>query len=196
MGSVLPTFRRISIAVMLAGEAIGCGSPTQPGSNGQVQVAGTVRDFQTNAAVGGARVTFDNVTAMTDANGVYSLTVQAGQYTISIDGERIAVVNLKDRTYRGDVYVHLTGCIARYGTVVDSWTRRPVPSATVSVGGMSVVTDRAGWFRLSLGCPGVPCIGFNTTFLTITHPDYRSGSFIAGRGVCFVERVDYELEPR
>ena len=71
-----------------------------------------------------------------------------------------------------------------------------MPGATVSVGGVSVVTDRAGWFRLSLGCPNMPCIGFNTTFVTVTHPDYRNGSFVAGRGVCFVERVDYALEPR
>jgi len=42
----------------------------------------------------------------------------------------------------------------------------------------------------------MPCIGFNTTFVTVTHPDYRNGSFVAGRGVCFVERVDYALEPR
>lgn len=182
--------------MILAGGVIGCGgSPTQPG-DGQVQVAGSVRDFRTNAVVGGAHVTIGNATATTDASGVYSLTVQAGEQRVSVDGESIAVVNLKDRTYRGDFFVHLTGCIARYGTVVDSWTRRPVPGATVSVGGVSVATDRAGWFRLSLGCPGVPCVGFNTTFLTITHADYRNGSFVAGRGVCFVERVDYELQPR
>jgi len=28
---------------------------------------------------------------------------------------------------------------------------------------------------------------------TLGPPGYRDGSFIAGRGVCFVRRVDYEL---
>jgi hypothetical protein len=153
-------------------------------------------DFRTNAAISGARVTIGDATVATDESGVYSLTVPAGGQNVSIDGESIGVVNMKDRTYCGDFYVHGTGCIARYGTVVDSETRQPVVGARVSVAGVTVATDYAGWFRLTLGCPGTACVGFYTTFLSITHPKYVDGSFIAGRGVCFVERVDYELKPR
>src|ERR1700704_2342384 len=49
-------------------------------------------------------------------NGTYSLTVPAGDQHISVDGESVADVAMKDRTYRGDFYVQLTGCVARYGT--------------------------------------------------------------------------------
>jgi hypothetical protein len=47
---------------------------------------------------------------------------------------------------RGDFCVHVTGCIARYGTVVDNRTRRPVCGATVAVGGITAGTDPTGWF--------------------------------------------------
>lgn len=173
-----------------------CGdSPTEPSWDGQVRVSGFVRDFRTNTGVGGARVVVGNATVTTDATGFYSLTVPAGEQRVSIDEEMIAVANMRDRTYQGDFYVHLAGCVGRYGTVLDSVTRRGVARATVSVGGSGAVTDQNGWFQVSLGCPG-SCVGFNTTFLTITHPDYVSGSFVAGRGVCFVERKDYELTRR
>ena len=161
-----------------------------------MRIVGSVLDFQTNAAIGGAHVTIGNTTATTDAAGMYSMTVPTGEQSVSIDDESIGFVELKGRTYRGDFYVHAAGCIARYGTVVDSQTRRPVSSAAVSVGGVAGTTDQAGWFALKLGCPGASCIGFNTTFLSITHPNYVSGSFVAGRGVCGVRRVDYELVRR
>jgi hypothetical protein len=186
------------IAVMLAGTAIACGgSPTQPAWDGQVSVSGTVLDFQTDAAIRGANVTIGGATATTNDSGVYSLKVQAGgERTVSIDGELVAIVEMRDRTYRGDFYAHIAGCVARYGTVVDKQSRRPVYGARVSAGGAAVGTDQTGWFRLPLGCSGAQCVGFNTTFLSITHPSYVDGSFVAGRGVCFVRRVDYELEHR
>jgi len=192
--------KRISVAVTLT-SVIGCGgSATQPSSDGQVQVAGSVRDFLTNVAIGGARVSIGNATATADPNGVYSLTVPAGEHQVSIDGESIGPASMKDRTYRGDFYVHLNGCIARYGTVVDTRTRRPVANASVSVAGLfpvpTVATDRAGWFRLTLGCSGVTCIGSNTTYVLITHPDYVNRFSGEGRSLCLVQRADYELEPR
>ena len=195
----VPAVKRISIAVTLTA-VIGCGgSATQPSSDDQVQVAGSVRDFQTNAAIGGALVTIGNASATTDPNGVYSLTVPAGEHQVSIDGESIGPASMKDRTYRGDFYVHMNGCVARYGTVVDKQTLRPVANASVSVSGSvpaTVATDRAGWFRLSLGCPGVTCIGSNTTYVLITHPDYVNRFSGEGRSLCLVKRTDYELEPR
>jgi hypothetical protein len=128
--------------------------------------------------------------------GVYSLTVETGEQRVSVDDELVALVNLKDRTYRGDFFGRAAGCIARYGTIVDRQTRRPVSGAAVSAGGVTAATDQTGWFRLSLGCPETACVGFNTTFLVITHPNYVNGSFVAGRGICFVQRVDYELDRR
>ena len=163
-----------------------------------MQVTGTIRDFQSNAGIAGARVTIGSATATTDPGGVYSLTVEPGEQRVSIDDESLALVNLKDRTYRGDFFGHIAGCIARYGTIVDRQTRRPVSGAAVSATliGVTTATDQTGWFRLTLGCPGTVCVGSNTTFLTVTHPNYVNGSFPAGRGLCHVQRVDYELDRR
>jgi len=189
--------RRASIAIVLACCVSGCGgSPTEPPWDGFVRVAGTVRDFRTSAAVAGARVTIAGATGTTDAGGAYTLTVEAGEQTVSIDGATVATVNLKDRTYRGDFFVAATGCIARYGTVIDSLTRFSVAGASVSLSGTTGTTDQTGWFRLNLGCSGELCLGFNTTFASVSHPNYVTGSFVAGRGVCGVSRVDYELTPR
>jgi hypothetical protein len=77
-------------------------------------------------------------------------------------------------------------------------------AVTLGVPGLdtAVTTDQTGWFQMTLGCgvqrfpDGGPCVGFNTTDLSITHPNYVTGSFPAGRGVCGVHRVDYELDPR
>jgi hypothetical protein len=190
-------FTRTWSAVILAAGAIACnGSPTQPSGDAQVRVTGSVTDFHTNAAAGGALVAIGSATATTDASGRYVLTSPPGEQRVSVDGESLGVVNLKDQTYRGDFYVHAAGCIARYGSIVNKRTRRPVAGAAVSVAGMHGTTDQSGWFYLSLGCPGTLCNGFNTTFLSVTRAGYLDGSFVVGRGVCRVERVDYELEPR
>jgi hypothetical protein len=160
--------------------------------DGQVRVTGVVTAFQTKAPVAGALVNMGGNTTTTNASGAYQLTVAPAAHLVVINDDPIGVVTLKDRTYRGDFYTERTGCVARYGTLVDSATRQPIAGATVSVGGRNGTTDKAGWYDVSLGCTA-PCIGFNTTFLYISHPNYVDGRFVAGRGVCGVQRYDYEL---
>lgn len=199
MSHLASAIGRTSLAVVLLTACLACGgSPTEPTWNGRVQVTGTVRDFQSNVGIAGARISIGSATATTDPVGVYSLAVEAGQQRVSIDDESLGLVILNDRTYRGDFFGHNAGCIARYGTIVDRQTRRPVPGAAVSAnpGGVTTATDQTGWFRLTLGCPGTVCVGSNTTFLTVTHANYVNGSFPAGRGICQVQRVDYELDRR
>ncbi len=160
--------------------------------------------------VAGAHVSFGDITigtftATTDASGAYSLMVP-GRYELGVyvDGEWITAVTLEDRIYRGDFYVHGQQCVARYGTVIDSETGFPVFGAIVSVAATRTTTDGTGWFRLNIGCDppmigspmGPGCVGSNTTFATVTHPDYRAGSFVVGRGICSVQRVDWELQRR
>jgi hypothetical protein len=196
--SLVAASRKTSIVVILSGGVIACSaSPTQPSWDGQVRVTGSIREFPTDGAVSGARVAVGTTTATADANGAYSLMVAAGEQHVSVDGESIADITMNDRTYRGDFYVHLTGCVARYGAVIDKQTRQAVSGANLFFAGsrVPVVTDQTGWFRFSLGCPGTLCVGFNTSFVTITHPDYRDGSGVLGRGVCRVERADYALDP-
>ena len=200
MSLLTSAVRRAALAGVLLISGIGCGgSPTEPTWNGRVQVTGTIRDFQSNAALAGARVTIGSETATTDASGRYSLSIEPGSHGVLVDEESVALVTPTNRTYRGDFFGHLSGCVARYGTIVDKQTRQPVAGAVVSAGAATAATattDHTGWFRLSLGCPGSACVGFNTTFLTVTHPNYANASFVAGRGICFVSRVDYELDPR
>ena len=197
MISGFSAFNHVVIAAILGGGAIGCSqSPTQPSWDGQVRVTGAIRDFRSDVVISRARVAIGNAATTTDPSGAYSVTVPAGEQHVLVDGELIADVTMKDRTYRGDFYVHVTGCVARYGTVMDSVTRQPVPGASLSFAGdVPAVTDQTGWFRKSLGCPGTLCVGFNTSFVTITHANYRDGLGVLGRGICRVERADYELEP-
>ena len=174
--------------------AIGCNrSPTEPTPvwDGFVRVAGVITSYQINAAVASATVTIGTATATTDAAGFYRLRVAPGDYYVFVDEQRISSVRLHDQTYRGDFYVDGTNCIARYGTVVDKLSRKPIAGA--SVGG--TLTDGAGWYERRYGC-GQVCQGYNTTFVTITHPAYLDARPILGRGICFVSRADYELQPR
>ena len=209
MSRAVLILRRTFIAAILTTAVFGCGDssptlPTEANGNGVVRVGGSVRDLRTNTLISGARVslgTFDPsagsaAAATTAADGTYTLTVPPGGYLVSIDDESAGVVHLRIPAYRGDFFARTAGCIARYGTVIDKQSRRFIPGATVSLGGGTATTDSSGWFAVILGCGGSPCIGFNTTFATISHPNYMTAEIPAGRGVCFAQRVDYELEKR
>ena len=77
---------------------------------------------------------------------------------------------------RGDFLVRPGNCVARYGTVADGLTLLPITGATVALLGSSNVTDSTdstGWYRIDLGCPSNGLVGFNTTVVTVSHPDYR-----------------------
>lgn len=200
------------IAVVVAAGTLGCsGSPTQPGWDGRVRVTGTVREFATSVPVSAATIVLGNggagdLTATTDAAGVYLMTMSEGMYHVAINGESIADVTLKDPTYRGDFYIRLTDCVGRYGMVVDSRTRQPVSGATLLLSGASdplATTDQAGWFQWGMGkgCGGGPPLptgpcGFNTYVLRISHPAYPDTILESSRGFCFVRRLDVEMPPR
>jgi hypothetical protein len=202
------------ITALLVASAFGCsGSPAQPSWDGRVRVSGTVRDFATNAAVSAATVAFGNagageITATADAGGAYSLTALEGMYHVTINGESITDVTLRDPNYRGDFFIRLTDCVGRYGMVLDSRTRQPVSGATLTFGSDPyATTDQTGWFQQGMGLSmgtGMGCVrppfptgacGFNTYFLSITHPRYQVKPLESSRGFCFVRRIDVELEP-
>jgi hypothetical protein len=66
-----------------------------------VRVAGTVRDFPTSGTESAATVVLGNggagdVSATTDVSGAYALTVPQGMYHVTINGESIADVTLRD----------------------------------------------------------------------------------------------------
>jgi hypothetical protein len=98
--------------------------------------------------------------------------------------------------YRGDLLVRGGTCISRYGTLADARTLRPVGGATVSLGGQTAISEPDGWYRIDLGCPSTETIGFNTTFMRVSHPNYAMREQVVGRGIQRVSRLDVDLERR
>jgi hypothetical protein len=101
-------------------------------------------------------------------------------------------------TYRADFLVRPGTCVSRYGTLADARTLRPIAGATVSLslGGGSVISETDGWYRIDLGCPTSGQVGFNTTVIYVSHPNYVDQSQVVGRGVAGVTRLDFELQAR
>jgi hypothetical protein len=95
--------------------------------------------------------------------------------------------------YRGDLLVRPGTCVSRYGTLADGGTHRPVAGASVAIGGPGVnggtVSGLDGWYRIDW-------VGFNTTVLRVSHPDYIDPFRIVSRGVGGVTRLDVDLERR
>ncbi|OFW03246.1 MAG: hypothetical protein A3H96_19285 [Acidobacteria bacterium RIFCSPLOWO2_02_FULL_67_36] len=164
-------------------------------------IRGRVLDFGTNASVPGVVVQFtggaQEARATTDASGVYLMSMPSiGSFTVWMDGRHAGMARVTGSTYRGDLLVDTGTCISRYGTLVDARTLQPVAGATVSVAGVTTTSGQDGWYRIDLGCPSEGTIGFNTTFLYVTHPNYAPSSQVVGRGVQGVSRLDLHLEQR
>jgi hypothetical protein len=158
-------------------------------------VAGQVRDFSTGAGVGGLTVAFGDVSAVTGADGLYSFpTMSVGTYYPTIDGQRVGMSHVTGASYRGDFLVRPGTCVARYGTVSDPATHKPVSGAMLSLGGKMTGSGVDGWYRLDYGCPSEGWVGFNTIFIYASHPDYGDTSQIVGRGIAGVARLDIELQ--
>jgi hypothetical protein len=162
-----------------------------------------VLNFVTNTGVPGATVAFGDVTAVTDAGGSYTLVVQRiGRYDDAlVDGALIGQrVDVTGSAYRGDFLVRGGMCVSRYGTIADAGTLRPIVGATVRFNGPglsdSAVSGSDGWYRIDLGCPANGLVGFNTTEVVVSHPNYMDQSYPAGRGVSGVWRLDLELQRR
>jgi hypothetical protein len=212
----MPRHRRATTIMVLLVSAVGCdtqppGAPSHA-TVGPVAVSGRVLEFSTNAGVAGAIVSFGTIdngpfaavgTATSNAAGSYTLSVPTNAQTpglrpwyVQVDGALIGLARLAVHGYRGDLFVHPGTCVSRYGVVTDSQTLRPIAGATVKLSGASVGTAIDGWYRIDFGCPANSLVGFNTTFMNITHPDYLDGSEIVGRGVYSVERIDVWLQRR
>lgn len=192
------------VLAVLALAAGGCGGQgtTGPSSTG-VSVSGDVLAFSTEAGVPGAVVQFrgdataGETLATTDASGRYALSLPAaGSFTILVDGQYAGVGRVTGSRYRGDLFIRGGTCISRYGTLADARTLRPVGGATVSMGAGTTISEPDGWYRIDLGCPATGSIGFNTTFMTVTHPNYAKRDQVVGRGIAGVSRMDLDLERR
>ena len=187
----------LAVLVLLAA-ACDRHAPSGPSSVG---VSGRVVDFARGFGVPGAAVAFGEMTAMTDANGRYTIEhLTSGQYEPRVDGVWMGQSRVTGPAYRADLLVHPGTCVSRYGTLADARTRNPVVGATVRFVGPglsdSAVSGSDGWYRIDLGCPANGLVGFNTTMLAASHPQYLDASQSVGRGVGGATRLDLDLEPR
>jgi hypothetical protein len=215
---MLPRHRRAAAIMVLLVSVVGCasqppGAPSHANTNiGPVIVSGRVLDFSTNAGVAGATVSFGTTdggpfaavgTTTSNATGSYTLSMATvaqmpgpRPWDVEVDSVWIGRALLMVAGYRGDLLVHPGTCVTRYGIVADSQTLRPIASATVKLLASSAVTTIDGWYRIDLGCPANSWVGYNTTFLYVTHPEHMDGSETVGRGVHSTERIDVWLQPR
>jgi len=166
-----------------------------------VSIRGQAVNYRTNIGISSAVVRFMGeerpiiVDAMTDQNGFYTMTLPiAGFFSLWVTGAQVGAGHVSSSAYRGDLFVNDAACIARYGTLADARTLRPIAGATVYLAGNEAVSGLDGWYRLDFGCPPARQSG-NTTYMAITHPNYSRRDVVVGRGVQEVYRVDVDLEP-
>jgi hypothetical protein len=174
---------------------------TAPSPSLNVSIGGQAVNYRTNSGISGAVVRFVGeerpivVEAITDRNGSYTMTLPiAGFFSLWVAGARVGAGHVTSSAYRGDLFVNDAACIARYGTLADARTLRPIAGATVHLAGNEAVSGLDGWYRLDFGCPSTRQSG-NTTYMAITHPNYARRDVVVGRGVQEVDRVDVDLEP-
>ena len=156
--------------------------------------SGRVVDYTTNGGVAGARVSFGDKSAITGSDGSYVLDTPDGRYEPRIDDVSAGVARVTGEAYRGDFLVRAGTCVGRYGTISDRGATQPIAGATVSLGGQNVTTGTDGWYRIDLACPATGVLGFNTTFISVSHPDYTNASIVVGRGVAGYTRIDLEMD--
>lgn len=186
------------------------GTVPPPTNTSPVRVQGTVLDFQTAQPIPGAIVGFSTdgnatnmtETSVTNANGRYSLTEPPARgigryYYFFVNGQSVGWGYPRAANYRADVAVDKGLCVSRYGMVLDSQTYFPVAGASVISLSNTVLatTDRNGWYQVDWGC-GVGFVGFNTTWLIMSHPSYNTTTFASGRGQAGVRREDVILTLR
>ena len=177
-------------------------SVTGPSELG-VPIQGQVLTFRTRTPMVGAVVQFriepfvESREARTDARGSYRISLQSiGYFQVWVNGTWSGYARVTGPSYRGDLLIDTGPCVARYGVIADAQTGRPVTGATVRVGQDIVVSRGDGWYFLDFGCPSSGTIGFNTTFMAISHPDYETANAVLGRGIQTVLRHDVNLNHR
>jgi hypothetical protein len=118
-------------------------------------------------------------------------------YSFAVNNSPAGIGYPAGPNYRGDLLVDTGTCVARYGIVMDARTLRPIAGARLGFAATTESTTASdGWYRIDWGCPSSGTIGFNTTFLSASHPRYTPQQQILGRGIRRVQRLDFLLEEK
>lgn len=135
-------------------------------SGGNGTITGTIRDVNTSSPLSGVTVSSDvNVTATTDANGVYTMSVASGLRILTaslnnyLSSTAVVFVNA-NQTVTQDLYLAPTNAAQGTvnGTVRDAVNNQPIGDVTIQVtGGPSTTTNASGFYTLSLN-PGTHAI--------------------------------------
>jgi hypothetical protein len=172
-----------------------------------VVVTGLVRDFQTNAGVPGAIVSFGSLESAsvlpvdprssTDGAGSYQLTLMPGRYHVWVDGLYRGEVLVRSGISRLDVLVRDGGCAVRYGMIADAGNGRPIDGTTVTLAGVTATSGADGTYRLDFGCRG-PFAFSGTIEMSVSRAGYQTRVLPAGRGENLIDaiRQDVELTPQ
>jgi hypothetical protein len=192
--------RKLALAAFIV-VTISCDRQQAPAGPSSTGVSGRVIDFASGVGVSGTSVVFGETTAMTDANGRYTIDFLAsGQYQPRVDGVWMGQSRVTGPGYRGDLLVRPGTCVSRYGTLADGGTHSPVAGATLAIVGPGLNTETVsgldGWYRIDLGCPANGLVGFNTTILSVSHRNYVDPAQVVGRGVGGATQLDLDLERR
>lgn len=158
-------------------------------------LSGTITDAFTNQPLSGAQlsVTLNVSTTLrvsTDAQGRYSLSGLPEQFSLTASAPDYAAISQElSRTTSLELALRPN---VLSGAITDRYTGKGVPGATVSVGGVSAVTDAEGRYRLAglpegataaeISAPGYAPLseelGRVTTLDTVLRPDTLSGTLI------------------
>jgi hypothetical protein len=207
---------RIAVVFLVAISVVACdaSAPVAPTIEGHavsrpatpVARSGRTLDFGTGAGVPNVAVALGNLdfsgqfaanaTAITNPTGSYTLSIARGLYISTIGAEGFGQVQILGGGDAGNFLVNTGTCVSRYGYVVDLLTGDPIEGARVTLSGNVISSDAAGWYRVDLGCPANRLVGFNTTFISVSHPGYQDGGQVVGRGVFGTSRLDIALARR
>jgi hypothetical protein len=137
---------------------------------------------------------------VTDVNGRYTLPQppHTGQpYYFTVNDTLIGRGYPVGEDYRGDLLVNPGTCVSRYGVVIDTRTLQPLAEVSLAILTNTLATTRInGWYRIDWGCPASGWVGFNTTFLRASHPNYHSHDALLGRGISGSQRLDFILSAK
>jgi hypothetical protein len=187
------------ITLLVAVALSSCANNTTGPSTGAITVSGKVFDFTTRAPLAAAVVDFRTdiqtpyLSVITDNSGQYVVELpHRGAYNVSVNNGPFGQMYAEGRDYRGDLLADTGTCVARFGTISDAVTGRPLGGAKVSLGSVAISASD-GWYTLDLGCPE-PVVGGGTTLVTVELSGYEPRQQVVGRGIQRVSRLDIPLK--